>query len=160
MVRMRQRAQAIIVRDQAMLFAFGVVSSHNALRHSFIGGGIEDGETPEEAVLRELMEEAQVTGEIIFKFNRELASDHHTFLVDIGNQICKLGYDPEEEHLTFEEKNLKDLLWISLKDAHLFTECDRDYIKILIEECKERDYHPEWLENLKEILEEPCGKIQ
>lgn len=51
------------------------------------------------------MEEAQVTGEIIFKFNRELASDHYTFLVDIGNQICKLGYDPEEEHLTFEEKN-------------------------------------------------------
>lgn len=128
MIHMRQRAQALIIRDQAMLFAYGMASSHNELRHSFIGGGIEQGENPEEAVLRELMEEAQVKGEIIFKFNQEIAEEHHTFLVDIGNQSCKLGCDPEEMHLTKDERNLKDLIWISLLDKASFTECDREYI--------------------------------
>lgn len=152
MILMRQRAQAIIIRDQAMLFAYGIVSSHNELRHSFIGGGIEQGETPEEAVLRELMEEAQVNGSIIFKFSQEIAEGHHTFLIDIGNQRCKLGCDPEEVHLTFEERNLKDLMWISFTDKQFFTECDREYIERLIEECKEHGYHPEWLGDLQEIL--------
>ena len=141
---MRQRAQAIIIRNRAMLFAYGIVSSHNELRHSFIGGGIEQGETPEEAVLRELREEAHLEGRIIFKFNREVAENHHTFLVQIGNQSCRLGTDPEEEHLPLAERNLKDLIWISLEDRHLFTSCDREYIERLIEECIERKYYPEW----------------
>ncbi len=34
---MRQRAQAIIIRDKAMLFAYGIASSHNALRSLVVG---------------------------------------------------------------------------------------------------------------------------
>ncbi|WP_018758347.1 NUDIX hydrolase [Paenibacillus terrigena] len=148
---MRQRAQAIIIRDRAMLFAYGIVSSNNELRHSFIGGGIEQGETPEEAVLRELREEAHIEGRIIFKFNREIVENHHTFLIHIGNQSCRLGTDPEEEHLALEERNLKDLIWILFEDRHLFTSIDKEYIERLIEECKEREYYPEWIDDIQEI---------
>ncbi|MFD0618427.1 NUDIX domain-containing protein [Paenibacillus sp. GCM10027629] len=148
---MRQRAQAIIIRDGAMLFAYGIVSSNNELRHSFIGGGIEQGETPEEAVLRELREEAHIDGRIIFKFNREIIENHHTFLIHIGNQSYRLGTDPEEEHLPLEERNLKDLIWILFEDRHLFTSIDKEYIERLIEECKEREYYPEWIDDIQEI---------
>lgn len=149
---MRQRAQAIVIRDHAMLFAFGIVSSHNALRHSFIGGGIEEGETPEEAVIRELREEAQVDGKIIFKFSAEISENHHTFLVDIGSQVCRLGVDPEEEHLSIDKRSLKQLLWLNFDDKHLFTECDIEYIEQLIKECALRNYSPEWLPKVEEVL--------
>jgi 8-oxo-dGTP pyrophosphatase MutT (NUDIX family) len=149
---MRQRAQAMIIRDDAMLFAYGIASSHNELRHSFIGGRMEQGETPEVAVLRELKEEAQVEGDIIFKFHHEIAENHHTFLIDIGTQVCRLGVDPEEQNLNIEERSLKDLIWIKLGDKHLFTECDREYISRLTEECLQRSYKPTWLHNLRAII--------
>jgi 8-oxo-dGTP diphosphatase len=62
------------------------------------GGGMEEGETPEVAALRELWEECGVRGQIL----REVAQVHfdngeryHTFLVDIDEQTPGPPVDPE-----------------------------------------------------------------
>ena len=62
------------------------------------GGGVEDGETPAQAALRELREECCVTGVILRETSRwnDLNQDETiTFLVDIGAQTPTLGNDPE-----------------------------------------------------------------
>lgn len=148
---MRVRAQAIIVRDEKMLFAYGI-TSHNELRHSFIGGGVEVGETPSHAVLRELREEAQVNGDIIFQFSHLPDDCHRTFLVDIGEQECVLGNDPEEASLSIENRSLKSLLWIDLKDIRLFTDIDKAYCGQLYAECQKRSYCPPWLNLIEAIV--------
>ncbi len=67
-MKSRQRVQAIIIQDKKVLFGAGMVNEKD-FRHFFIGGGIEEGESPEEAILRELREEANVDGIIVFKFS-------------------------------------------------------------------------------------------
>ncbi len=119
------RAQAIIIREEKMLFAHAMVTSLNQLRHSFIGGRVEADENPAEAVLRELLEEANVQGDIIFEISHR--NDHRTFLVDIGQQEPVLGCDPEEEHLAVSQRSLKGLVWMDLHHKDLFTDIDRSY---------------------------------
>lgn len=90
------RAQCIVVREQSIL----MVECCSQGRHFWClpGGGIEPGETPAEASVRELWEECCVRGEII----RETAVTtygpgdyHYTFWVEIGTQEPDLGHDPE-----------------------------------------------------------------
>ena len=86
------------------------------------GGGIEDGETPEQAAVRELFEECNVAGKIIRKMSEyPLPIDNnvivHTFHVDIGNQEPTLGLN-----LTEEEKDvLLEVKWMTLDEI-----CERD----------------------------------
>ena len=146
---MRERAQAIIIRDRKVLFGYGKIN--NKYTHFFIGGGIEKGENPNEAIIREIEEETNVKGEIIFQFDKELKENEFTFLVDIGEKKCKLGFDPEEINVPDEEKNLQKIIWIPLSEKSKFTSIDIDYLKILVEECKKKNYYPKWLSNLKEL---------
>ena len=94
----RSRSAAIVVRDGKILmervFYFG--------REFFTvpGGGIEPGETPEQAVLRELKEECGLDGTIV----RPLAVQYkdggaeYSFEVSIPeDQEPVTGYDPEND---------------------------------------------------------------
>jgi ADP-ribose pyrophosphatase YjhB (NUDIX family) len=61
------------------------------------GGGVEDGETPEFAAVRELKEECLVDGTKL-KLISMIAHDNHvnyTYYADIGTQEPALGVDPE-----------------------------------------------------------------
>jgi len=85
------------------------------------GGGIESGESPEQAAIRELQEECGVTGEIIAKLSeyRFTFGDNaiiHTFYIEIGNQEPILGTDPEKE-----QQILAEVRWMALEDI-----CERD----------------------------------
>ena len=76
------------------------------------GGGVEQGETPAEAALRELREECCVDGVIIRETSRwmYLAEDETcTFLVDIGDQTPSIGTHPSGKFLT----NMK---WVTLSE--------------------------------------------
>jgi 8-oxo-dGTP pyrophosphatase MutT (NUDIX family) len=119
------RAQCIVCREGKLL----MVQHHHHGRTWWClpGGGVEKGETPEEAALRELEEECCVSGVIIRKTSHEMWStggDACTFLVDIGDQTPSMGHDPE----VAEGKQalaLVDLQWLRLSEI---SERDRAFL--------------------------------
>ena len=87
------------------------------------GGGIEEGEIPEQTAIRELREECGVIGKIIKKVSEYLFpfGDNviiHTFFIEIGNQTPVLGSDPE---LSEEHQILTEVRWMALDEI-----CERD----------------------------------
>jgi 8-oxo-dGTP diphosphatase len=80
------------------------------------GGGVDPGETPEQAALRELQEECCVQGTIVRQTSyQSYAEDDQTitFLVNIGDQEPKLGSDPE---LGLENQILAEMRWLRLNE--------------------------------------------
>lgn len=100
-------------------------------------------ERHEEAILREIFEETNARGNILFCFSKQ--ADHITFLVDIGNEEVRLGYDPEEVFMDPAERSLQGLLWLPLSEVDTFTDIDKHYFRELVQSCNSRDYRPGWL---------------
>lgn len=84
------------------------------------GGGVESGETPHEAVVREVKEETGLDARVRrFLFEETyLNSDSicHCFLLDIDeSQEAVFGYDPEEAHLPATSRLLQGVGWHTLE---------------------------------------------
>ncbi len=147
------RVQAIVIHEDRVLFGFG--KNH----HFFIGGRLEKSETAEQGVLRELAEEANVSGTIVFGIAEPgspstLASaynSHLTFLVDIGEQIPRVGYDPEETDVG-EDVSLLGIQMIPLEQTESFTRIDIDYFKSLVDECHKRNATFPWLSRMESLI--------
>ena len=97
-MKYRGRAQCLAIRNGKILMVKHSIGDDEW--YSCPGGGIEAGETPEEAAVRELLEECNVTGTIIKKTSEYVDpfdNDNffYTFQMDIGNQVPSLGFDPE-----------------------------------------------------------------
>jgi len=119
------RAQCLVIRDGKILM---VKHTHgNEAWYCTPGGGIEKGETPEQAAIRELQEECNVSGVILKKTSEYIdpyddSNFFYTFYIDIGNQIPSLGYDPEE---SIENPVLTEVRWMSLDEI---CEVDRAFL--------------------------------
>ena len=115
-VKYKGRAQCLVVRDGKILM---VKHTHeNDEWYCSPGGGIEDGETPAQAALRELREECNVSGVIIKKTSEYVdpyddENFFYSFHIDIGNQTPTLGYDPE---VSPETPILTGVGWMALSD--------------------------------------------
>ena len=123
------RAQCLVVRDNKILLV-----KHKHIEDEWYctpGGGIEPGETPEQAALRELQEECNVTGTIIKKISEYAVPEgdpklgchtsFYTYHIDIGDQTPSLGYDPE----LIENPILSEVRWMALDEL---SEVDRAYL--------------------------------
>lgn len=111
----RGRAQALVVRGKRVLM---VKHRQDGEEYWVLpGGGIKNGEEPEEAALRELSEECGMSGTVL-RFAGYLAhagddGAHYTYLIDAGGQKPVLGTDPE---LDAEQQILADVAWKSLDE--------------------------------------------
>jgi len=123
------RAQCLVTRDNKILM---VKHKHDGEEwYCTPGGGIEPGETPDQAALRELREECNVTGTVIKKisefsvpegdFHSGLQAFFYTYQVDIGDQTPSLGCDPE----LMDNPILAEVRWMALNEL---SEVDRAYL--------------------------------
>lgn len=121
---MRNRSMAIVIRDNKILME--KVFYFNRYFYTIPGGGIEEGETPEQTALRELKEECGLDGTIVRPLAVQYKKDgsmEYSFEVDIpADQSPILGYDPEGAE---DELALKEVCWCSLDEV---SERDKVYL--------------------------------
>jgi len=124
MMDYKGRAQCLVIRGNKILMMKNRLDDDEW--YCTPGGGIELGETPEQAALRELQEECNVTGTIIKKtseYECPLNADQffYTYQIEIGDQTPSLGYDPE----LIDDPILVDVCWMALNEL---SEVDRVYL--------------------------------
>lgn len=98
---MRYNSRAIIIKDKKLL----LVTGYNAGYYWTPGGGIEEGESPEQAVRRELQEElgakiVSLEWYMTFQYNTQHVT---TFIAEVGDNI-KIG------------KEITDYIWYQRGD--------------------------------------------
>jgi mutator protein MutT len=98
------RAAAIIIQDNTI--ALIQRQRDGRLYHVFPGGGIEENETPEQAVIREVKEELgldvrveRLIAEVHYRRYREIRTQQYYFLVSITGGIFGTGTGPEMQGL-------------------------------------------------------------
>ena len=125
--KLRNRSVVFVIRNKKILMEkLSYPSLGDRVFYSIPGGGIEDGETPEQAAIRELKEECGLDGTIVRKLT-ELYNNNrteHVFEVKVpDNQEPITGYDPEEAEN--EDPPLKEVLWLALDEI---SEKDRAFL--------------------------------
>jgi len=112
----RDRAVALVVHEDKLL----VIKRNNKGRHYFTlpGGGIEDGETREQATLRELEEEASLKLKLIrqvYEHNYDNGQNQYVFLCEYQSGEPKLA-DDSIEKLVESEGNFYEPMWLPVED--------------------------------------------
>lgn len=121
----RDRAQALVIRKDKILLV-----KHKLKGREFYclpGGGVEKGESYEEAAIRELEEESLVLGRVVRKLSVQYKPHNlgevHTFLVEIDDDaVPGKGVDPE---LKEDEQSIIGVAWLTLEEIG---EVDRAYL--------------------------------
>jgi 8-oxo-dGTP diphosphatase len=113
---LRPRVCAAIIRDEKILM---VLHDHGSNSRSFWtlpGGGVEAGETNEQAVIREVKEEVQLNGKVerlLFEWEYSIGPDYCYLVTVDPDEEAQLGEDPE---LSADEQVLKGISWFTLEE--------------------------------------------
>lgn len=108
---MQERACAIVIEEGFILLMHRRKAGKEY--YTVIGGKIEPGETPEEACLREVLEETGLTVEIVREFAvlETLGRTEHYFLVKrLSGELCLGGPEIERQ----SEANFYEPMWVPL----------------------------------------------
>jgi 8-oxo-dGTP diphosphatase len=129
----RPRACAAILRDGQILM---VLHIHDGCQYWMLpGGGVEPGETYEQAARREVLEECGLAVRIICPlFERDyVAGREYTFLAEIiGDEQFIMGNDSEH---SLENQWIQDVCWHSLKSVK-----DDRQVKLVIQALNSENF--------------------
>ena len=124
---MRDRSVVFVIRNNKILMEkLNYPSEGKDDFYSIPGGGIEAGETPEQAAIRELKEECGLDGTIVRKLTELYNHNRTEYVFEVkvpDDQEPILGYDPEESEN--ENPPLKEVLWLALDEL---SEKDRAFL--------------------------------
>lgn len=117
------RAQCIVHRNGSLLMVKHRLDGREYW--CLPGGGVEPGETPAQAALRELSEECHLEGTILRQTSHLVYAPQDetiTFLVEVGDQQSYMGNDPE---LHPAQQILTEIRWMTLAEM---PERDRAFV--------------------------------
>jgi 8-oxo-dGTP pyrophosphatase MutT (NUDIX family) len=137
---MRHAARAVIVKDNALL-----VMHRNKFGHEYYalpGGGIDAGETPEQALTREIHEEATIT----FSNPRLVISEdagtifglQHIYVCQYVSGEPALSPDSEEAKITALGQNLYKPLWLPLSELPQVELLPKELKQVLLENLPDK----------------------
>jgi len=116
------RATAVIIKDDLILLIHRFFN--NKEYFALPGGGVEEGETPEQAVIREIKEETSFDARInkkLWEFYQDYDKRiHHYFLITDFSGDLKLGgpeaiKNSKENSYTLEWHKIKDISKLQIK---------------------------------------------
>jgi 8-oxo-dGTP diphosphatase len=119
---MRGRATAVIINNNQILLMKR--NNHGKKYYAFIGGGIDDPETPEQAVVREVYEETSLKVKIVkqlYKIPNVNNENHFVFLCEYlgGEPALQKGTNEYTDHVL--GKNTYIPTWVSLDEIKQLT---------------------------------------
>ena len=120
---MRNRSVVFVIRNNKILMEKLLYEGRTFC--SIPGGGIEEGETPEQAAIRELKEECGLDGTIVKKLAEVYSNGRTEYAFEVSvpeNQNAIKGYDPEEP---VDNQPIKDVCWMALNEM---SEKDRAFM--------------------------------
>jgi len=122
----KARAQAVIIQNGRLLMVRHFDLTVREEYWCLPGGGVEPGESPEQAVIRELKEETGVDMRIIKRLGVDVFPEvsqgynrAYTFLAGIVSGVPSLGYDPE--YAGCAEVFLQEVSWRPIDRSLLLT---------------------------------------
>jgi 8-oxo-dGTP diphosphatase len=114
---MRPRVCAAIIQDDKILM---VRHKHKGREYwTLPGGGIEEGESHEQALVREVFEETQLKAKVIkFLFDEAYSKGiTYCYLAAIdGNGEARLGSDPEDFNKPPQDRILQEVKWLLMEN--------------------------------------------
>ena len=118
---MRIRAAGLVIKNSKLL----IIHRFRDGEEYWVlpGGGVDEGETPQEAVIREIKEETSIeaqlkSNELIFKDQYAVqgeTSEHQIFVLEYISGEPQLSKDSIEVSKTTEQ-NTYEPMWVDLKD--------------------------------------------
>ena len=121
-MKRRRTARAIVIdKDRILLFERWRRAGLGRELHYFSipGGGIEEGESPEEAVVREMQEEMSVTVAPVRLLARQTSKKHYHyyFLCEIVQGVPKFNMNSEEARFRAFHNNRYEVAWLPYVQA-------------------------------------------
>jgi 8-oxo-dGTP diphosphatase len=118
----------IIYRDKQVLVCQRRPADRHALKWEFPGGKVEYGETPQQALVRELREELQIEAEI----GGELARYEHDY--PNGSRVHLLFFTVSRYQGELQPRVFEQIRWVSVAElpALDFLDGDYDFVRRLV----------------------------